>query len=663
MKSYSKAAAVLFLTTLLAACGGGGKREFINTDYSALGLATSREGNLHYATTPEELLRPLRNGMRLSLRGLPEVYLAIGVTTPSTDARNNYSTTTVQVASVDEADLVKFDGEHLYAMRSEPVPPPLAAPGTRRNVLKIARTNPATADVEVVSELVLEGEQTSLPLLYQQQSEAGDTVALAAVSQYNVGWWLVQPQVTALVVQPDRTKIQLLDVRDPRNVFQAWEIELDGWLRTSRKIGDTLYVVTSYRPRLPGLIFPADTEKERQANELRIRDTTVRDLLPQYRENGSAPRPLLNAQDCVVADLTSTEAYADLLVVTAVSLSERRIRDTNCVSTNVNGIYVSRRTLYVGGEGTASDGTPLTVLHQFALDAGDITYHASGAVMGRIGWRNAAYFIDEHEGDVRILTSRHVAPGDNVHRLTVLREGACGCLEPLATLPNARRDTRIGKPDEQVHAVRFFGDRAYVITARVADPLYVIDLRDPADPFIAGELEVPGVATYLHPLGPPGGELLFSVGRLLTDAGVPTGVKVELFDVANIAEPRSLGVEVFGQAGSSSEATDDPHAVAFLSLAETGLYRFALPVSVFDTPHPTQPGVFRWTYSGFNCWRSTAAAAARRNSSPPASSGRRSRMERSSSRPMWFPIAPSCTTKARSRSMAKRSSAASGRAP
>ncbi|MGH8185737.1 MAG: beta-propeller domain-containing protein, partial [Steroidobacteraceae bacterium] len=84
------------------------------------------------------------------------------------------------------------------------------------------------------------------------------------------------------------------------------------------------------------------------------------------------------------------------------------------------------------------------------------------------------------------------------------------------------------------------------------------------------------------------------------DAGIANGVKVELFDVANITQPRSLGVEVFGRAGSSSEATDDPHAVTFLSREDTSLYRFALPVTVYDTPHATQPGVFRWTYSGIH---------------------------------------------------------------
>ena len=131
------------------------------------------------------------------------------------------------------------------------------------------------------------------------------------------------------------------------------------------------------------------------------------DLLPGYRENGGAKRQLLEPGDCVLAaDLGVNDAYADLVVITAVDLSERRITDVNCVSTNVNGVYVSLDSLYVGGEnGVSIPGAGRTVLHKFALNDGDISYRASGVVSGLIGWQNASYFLDEHESHLRILTS------------------------------------------------------------------------------------------------------------------------------------------------------------------------------------------------------------------------------------------------------------------
>lgn len=595
MQSRSKNTALLLAMSIgVVACGGGsGSGEQLNTDYSSLRLATANEGSLQYASSDEPLLGALRNGLRMSLGGASEV-AAIGG--PATTVGGSggggpgaYSRTTVQVEGVDEADLVKYDGEHVYAIIPRPVP----ATGLSRNVLKIASTNPATAEIEVASEFSLEGDQSSQPLLYQVQSAAGQTEYLAAISQFYQGWTLPQPLITALVIHPDRTIMQLLDVRDPFNVSQAWKLELDGWLRASRKIGDTLYLVNSYRPRLTGLVLPAGTAEIKKANERRILTATAADLLPGYSIDGGAEQQLVKPGDCVLAaELSARDAFADLLVITAIDLRERRVTDVNCVSTNVNGIYVSINSLYVGGEGVSANAVPMTAIHKFTLDNGDITYQASGTVSGRTGWMNASYFMDEHAGDLRIVTSV-----TDVHRLSVLRQAADRRLTAVATLPNTQHPAAIGKTGEQVHAVRFFGDRAYVVTARVTDPLYAIDLSDPADPFIAGELQIPGVSTYLQPIGPEGAELLLSIGRELNAQGVRTGVKIELFDVSDINQPRSVGVQLFGQPGTTSEATDNPHALTLLPLEQANSYRIALPINVFATPGGN---LYQWAYSGMH---------------------------------------------------------------
>lgn len=576
MKPLTKNTALLLAMSMGAvACGGGSNPGGpVDTDYSDLRLAPSSEGGLQYASSAEYVLGPLRNGLRMSLAGAPEI-ATVGGPVELASGGDGYSRTTIQVDGVDEADLVKYDGEFIYAM----------IPSVAHNVLKIARTDPATAQMQLASEFVLGGEQTGVPLLYEVQSPAGDTEYLAALSQYYHGWSFPQPLVTSLVLHPDRTVVQLVDVRDPFNVSRAWKIEFDGWLRGSRKIGDTLYLVSSYRPRLPGLVLPAETEQTKQANERRILDATAAEILPGYRIDEGAKQQLVAPTGCVLpANLSPRDAYFDLLVIIAIDLGQRRVTDANCVSTNVNGVYASTESLYVGGEGISADGTPITALHKFALNDGDITYRASGSVAGRIGWSNASYFMDEHEGDLRIVTS-----SADVHRLSILRETTDSKLSVLATLPNAQRPAAIGKPGEQVHAVRFLGRRAYVVTARVIDPLYAIDLTDPADPFIAGELEMPGVSTYLQPVGPEGSGVLLAVGREIDANGVRTGVKVELFDVSDSSRPRSLAVQVFGQVGSWSEATDDPHALTLLPLEDANSYRLALPITVSD---------MQWLYSG-----------------------------------------------------------------
>ena len=589
---------LLALCAGLAACGSGSStgEEPVNIDYSALRVAPSREGTLSYATSDEQLLRAVRNGLRMSLAGAPQVAAVTGISAPSASPQGTFSATTVQVAGVDEADLVKYDGQYLYTMRPQDVP---SNPGFTRNVLTIARTDPANATTQVVSEFTVQGEQTSVPQLYQVQSTQNATEYLAAVSQNFRGWITAGPAITVLALQPDRTRIQLLDVRDPANVSQAWELELDGWLRASRKIDDTLYLVNSYRPRLAGIELPADSEERKRANELRIRNASAQDLLPGYSENGGPRRALLAAGDCVLpADLGANDAYSDLVVITAVSLSQRRVTDVNCVSTDVNGVYVSRDSLYVGGQGVSIPEATFTLLHKFALAGGDISYRASGVVGGQIGWQNASYFLDEHDGDLRIVTSQFAAgSGDFVHRLHVLREAPNHSLSVIATLPNSQRTERIGKPGEQVHAVRFFGERAYVVTARVVDPLYVLDLSVPEDPVIAGTLEIPGISTYLQPLGAAGAEVLLAVGGQTDATGIRDGVKVELFDVRDILRPRSIASHIFGRRGSFSEATSDPHALTVYSRAADRV-RIALPIDVFARPRQDIPGVFDWTYSG-----------------------------------------------------------------
>jgi uncharacterized secreted protein with C-terminal beta-propeller domain len=593
MSSRSKRAAFwLTLCMGVTACGGSSSppaEEPVNIDYSSLRFADSSESTLVAPGNDEQVLRPLRNGLRL---GIGQVSIAAAIGAPA-GVGAAFSSTTVQVNGVDETDAIKYDGRHIY-IANQAASPPIT--GLTRNVLKIARTNPSTAGIEWLSDFTLEGTYNARPSLYQVSGATGSADYIVALSQNYQGWFLPQPTITSLVVTPDRTSIQLLDVRDPYNVSQAWSIELDGWLRASRKIGDTLYLVSNYRPRLAGITFPADTIEKREANERRIRSAAASELLPRYRVNGISEVPLARPDDCVIAaGLGNQEAYADLLLITAIDVAQRRVTSVKCLSANFSGVYMSTDTLYVGGAGRTNNNT---VLHKFMLAGSDIVYRASGVVDGSIGWQNPSYFMDEYRGDLRIVTTQYEMAGP-VHRLSVLRESNGQRLSLLSTLPNAARPAPIGKPLEAIHAVRFVDERAYVVTARLIDPLYAIDLSDPAAPAIAGELEIPGISTYLHPLGAAGSQALLAVGQQMDAGGRMRGVKVELFDVSDISRPRSAGAHVFGDTGSRSEAVSDPHALSLLTVSRSDVrYRVALPIDVFSASRdPLRPV---WSYSGLH---------------------------------------------------------------
>jgi uncharacterized secreted protein with C-terminal beta-propeller domain len=127
---------------------------------------------------------------------------------------------------------------------------------------------------------------------------------------------------------------------------------------------------------------------------------------------------------------------------------------------------------------------------------------------------------------------------------------------------------------ERIYAVRYIGDTGFVVTFRQVDPLYTLDLSDPRNPRVVGELKVPGYSAYLHPLGDG---LLLGVGQNATEQGQRTGVQLSLFDVTNLAKPVRLDRHALG--GSSYTAVEGDHH-AFLWWAPERLA--VVPAVIYD---------------------------------------------------------------------------------
>jgi uncharacterized secreted protein with C-terminal beta-propeller domain len=177
---------------------------------------------------------------------------------------------------------------------------------------------------------------------------------------------------------------------------------------------------------------------------------------------------------------------------------------------------------------------------------------ASGKVNGRL---LNQYSMSEHDGHLRVATTLTSADGKNssstVHVLkadTLAKSGEVGGLGE----------------GERIYSVRFIGPIGYCVTFKQVDPLYTLDLRDPAAPKVTGELKITGYSAYLH----PGGEgRLIGIGQEASEQGRTLGTQVSLFDVSDPASPRRLS-QLF-QKDSGSEAEWDPHA--FLYWPKTGL--------------------------------------------------------------------------------------------
>jgi uncharacterized secreted protein with C-terminal beta-propeller domain len=188
-----------------------------------------------------------------------------------------------------------------------------------------------------------------------------------------------------------------------------------------------------------------------------------------------------------------------------------------------------------------------TVIHRINVDGLDIEPEAVGDVPGRV---LNQFSMDEYDGMFRIATTTGWWDRDeNENGLYVLNLDleVIGELEGLAE-------------GEQIYSARFMGDRAYMVTFRQTDPLFAIDLSDPTNPRVLGELKVTGYSGYLHPYDE---DHLLGIGMEASEEGRVEGVKVSLFDVSDMENPREIGKYEVDEKWSNSEATYDHKAVLF----------------------------------------------------------------------------------------------------
>jgi hypothetical protein len=178
-------------------------------------------------------------------------------------------------------------------------------------------------------------------------------------------------------------------------------------------------------------------------------------------------------------------------------------------------------------------------------------------------------------------------------KLSVLQE-KLGTLALVGELPNAKRPEPLGKPGERLYASRFLGNKGYLVTYRLTDPLYVLDLADPTDPKIAGSLEVSGYSDYLFPLND---SLLLGVGKdaaadgTLGDGRMAwyQGVKVALIDISQPSKPIEADRLIIGKRGTDATVLQDHHGIA-IQIAN-GQAKVAMPVKVHQTPTAYMYGV------------------------------------------------------------------------
>lgn len=531
-------------------------------------------------------------------------------------AEINFSGTNIQVAGVDESDIVKTDGEYIYSLKDQ-------------NIV-IVKARPEV-DMEVVATVLLDATPQEL---YIKENKL-------IVFGYNQGSIGKMPADSIIRPNFSGTFLSFYDITNPSSPILTRRLDFDGNYSSSRLIDNSLYFITANYN-----FYPLDNELPRVFENGQVisgQSNTDKYLYPSvYYINSGAG---LNATTVSVFDLNDLQApinsqvflipagetiYASrqsLYIAYTKYISEYQLQmavareilaplfsekerqrieqiekiDTSILSeeeklSKINQViegYINRlsneeqkimseniQTEFNRRHPQVADELEKTVIHKISFSDQGLQYVASGEVTGRL---LNQFSLDEYQGNLRLATTRSqrwfgpiffapateavvsnpptdsinitnpVQPTDSINNVYVLDDSlrTIGRVENLA-------------PGERIYSARFMGVRSYLVTFKQTDPLFVIDLSDPTQPAVLGQLKIPGFSNYLHPYDDT---TLIGIGKEAIDKGSQgvdvLGIKISLFDVKNPVAPQELASVILGGRGSDSSALYDHKAVLF----------------------------------------------------------------------------------------------------
>ncbi len=521
----------------------------------------------------------------------------------------DFSSTNIQVAGVDEADLIKTDGRYAYAL-------------TEKEVL-IIDAYPADK-AEIKSRIVLRDQPQQIFINGQYLTVMGADQSIKT-----------NPTYLKFRARNNFTFFKVFDVSDKANPKLVRDLSYEGDYHNSRMIGDYVYLLVANR--VYNYFYSGDIAVPRAFNkgkEVRFCEGGLR-CPPVYyfdlpyrsfnfmnvvavnvKDNNQNPNNevylLSDGQEIFVSeknlyitypkyldeDELVVEALSDLVLTRLPQEYQTVIKKINEVDEQVlsqsektqkilsiynwygNGLpeadhdKFSKELMAKVREKYKALASELekTVIHKIAIDKEKITYKTAAEVNGQV---LNQYSMDEKDGYFRIATTKNRSWSQFLEESE--QESYSNLYVLDADLKPAGAVEKIAK-GERIYSVRFMGDRAYMVTFQQVDPLFVIDLKDPRKPFIAGELKVPGFSNYLHPYDE---NTLIGLGKDTSDeeGRVRTGgIKLSLFDVNDITNPKEIDTLIMGESGSYSIAENEPKA--FLFSREKSL--LAIPVSIYE---------------------------------------------------------------------------------
>ena len=463
------------------------------------------------------------------------------------DLRGDYSTTNVQVENVDEADIIKTDGEYIYYVSN--------------NMVYIIKAE----NLEVVYEINIEreDERFSISEIYLNKNK----LVILGMSHLNLEPIVVNEtkekinSTIARVNYVSSVKAIVFDIENKSEPQNIREVALEGHYIDSRMIGENLYLIS-------------------RKNAFYYDKTEDYTILPNVKDTVIGGTKTIECTDIAYFEGTKNNNF---MMVGSFNINDDEEVFIETFYGAGDLVYANEKNLYLTQSDYSNENNK-TIIYRFAIDKNKMILTAKGEVKGTL---NNQFSMDEYEGNLRVATTSTVVIkpntteeiGDGIMRTTigeftttnnlyVLNEN----LEEIGKIENLAND-------ERIYSVRFIGNIGYIVTFKQIDPLFVIDLSEPTNPTVKGELKIPGYSSYLHPYDE---NHIIGIGYNTKDNGhggvTNASMKMSMFDVSNLENPKEIFNTDIGGEYATSEIIYN-HKALFYKKSE---YLIGFPVTYRD---------------------------------------------------------------------------------
>ncbi len=512
----------------------------LNYNITEIGNEEVNAGKLPVVNTKEKLISLLNKYnqyyMTDDLANSAEFGKAImSPTAPNTD----YSNTNIQVQGVDEADLVKTDGKYIYSISQNRLlitDTTVEGNNIVTTLFKDEKVNPI--------EMMLDGKHLTVICRKVEYNTYDGTKDMRSIMPY---------------YNSNVTIVNVYDISDVKNVVKLKTVEMDGNYLTSRKVGNSVYVIT---------------------NKYVVNNESV-DIRPMYKIDNV--EKIIDYDKIFYFPGTNCSTYT---MIGVIDLSNASINaDVTSYLSSAQNVYMSLENLYITAITGINNRTFIrddeymssTSIYKFSIKNDKIEFIARAELKGTT---LNQFSMDEYNGYFRVTLNNSK---DNSLYVLDKNMNVIGKITGIAQ-------------GEKIYSTRFIKDRAYVVTFKTVDPLFVIDLKDPINPKILGELKIPGYSSYLHEydenhiigIGQDTTEVYDKdkTGKIINTRYIINGMKMAIFDVTDVNNPVQQFSMKIGNKNTYSDVLYNHKS--FLFSKEKNLLAF--PIDVYGSDVSIQTG-------------------------------------------------------------------------